>query len=401
MESILNGIRDVDVLLERILTESRDIVHADAGSIYVLIDGDKAGEQKLQIKYAQNDTQQKKLAPGQKMPFTSFSVPVDESSISGYTLLSGKMLNVPDAYNIPADKPYKFNRKTDELTGYKTTSMLTVPLKNSARNFGVLQIINAHDANGNVIPFDDDAELYLEHFAGSATQALERTYLTRALVMRMIHMAEFRDPKETGTHVARVARYSVEIYDRWAYKHSVPEKEAHKFRDALSIAAMLHDVGKVGISDVILKKTGRFTPEEYDIIKAHTYIGAVLFSNIESEIDQMSLDVALRHHERWDGTGYPGYVSMERVSVGSDVSCCTVPGLAGEEIPLSARIVALADVFDALSSVRVYKPAWKPDDVINEIGSQSGKQFDPEVVEAFMDVLPRIRDIQMSLPDHI
>lgn len=394
-EKVLNEIQDVDVLLERLLTEARSIVRADAGSIYVR-DGTN-----LKIRYAQNDTQQRKLAPGQKMPFSYFSYPINEKSISGYSVLTGEVVNVPDVYSIPEDRSYRFNKQSDMLTGYRTKSNLTIPLKTATgKTLGVLQILNAQDTDGNVVAFDEDAELYIKHFASNATQALERTYLTRAMVMRMIEMSGFRDPKETGAHVNRVSSYAVEIYDRWAFNHKVPNEEFHKFRDALKIAAMLHDVGKVGISDIILKKPARFTEEERHIMQGHTCIGAALFQEAESFLDEMSREVALHHHEHWDGQGgYPGKVDFTKFDMEDPQTIIGTP-ISGEEIPISARIVALADVFDALSSKRVYKPVWDDEAVLIEIQSQAGKQFDPEVVMAFFEILPTIREIQAAWPEN-
>src|SRR5574344_1321792 len=147
-EKIINEIQDVDVLLERLLTEARGIVCADAGSIYVV------EENNLKIKYAQNDTQQRALDPGEKMPYVSFSFPITEKSISGYCVISGETVNIKDAYTMPDNTPYAFNKSTDITTGYRTRSMLTLPLKMaSGRTLGVLQIINAQDEEGNVIGF--------------------------------------------------------------------------------------------------------------------------------------------------------------------------------------------------------------------------------------------------------
>ena len=263
----------------------------------------------------------------------------------------------------------------------------------------MLQIINRRNKSGAVIPFNEEDELYIHHFATTAVQALEWAKLTRAMVMRMISMASLRDPRETGPHVNRVSSYAVEIYDRWAFNHKVPIEESHKFRDKLKIAAMLHDVGKVGISDTILKLPRIFTPEEYLVIKSHTVIGAMFFPSIESPLDAMSLDVALHHHERWDGTGYPGRVDMSKVTLDNINSLIGLNPMAGEEIPLAARIVSLADVFDALSSKRVYKEAWDDDRVLKEISSQSGKQFDPEIVKAFLEIQPVIRSIKAAWPE--
>lgn len=394
LEKVLNDIQDIDVLLERILTEARNIVHADAGSIYVY----EAGT--LKIRYSQNETQRRRLAPGQKLPFNYFSFKVNEQSMCGYAVLSGTILNVPDAYNI-AGMPFSFNKQSDLLTGYRTRAILTVPLRTATgKTLGVIQIINPTDANGEFTCFDSDAELYIEHFAANATQALERANLTRSMILRMVQMAEFRDQKETGAHVNRVSNYAVEIYDHWAFQHNISIAESERYRDTLKIAAMLHDVGKVAISDTILQKPAKLTEEEYKVIQTHTLIGSRLFLDSQSEIDAMSFDVALRHHERWDGKGYPGKIDLHTGEVLEyDEETGRARGLKGEEIPLAARIVALADVFDALSSKRVYKASWTEDEVLHEIQAQAGSQFDPDVVMSFFEVLPNIRQIQTAWPD--
>ncbi len=396
IERELGEIQDVDVLLERILTETRKIVNADAGSIYV-VEGDK-----LKIKYGQNDTHLKELAPGEKLPYTSFSFPINEKQICGYVAVSGKPLNIKDCYKIPESKPYKFNKNTDLTTDYRTKSMYTIPLKMANGNLlGILQIINAKDEDGNIITFDDEAEMLIAHFATAAVQALQHAYLTANMVKRMLKMSEFRDPKETYPHIERVSSYSLEIYDRWAFNHNVPEAEIHRYRDNLKIAAKFHDVGKVGISDVILKKAfPRFTDEERNIMKGHTCIGAQLFEPPESLLDVMSQEVALHHHDRWDGgsSGYPGKISLSDFSVKDGIVPLCEP-LSGKDIPLSARIVAVADVFDALSHKRCYKEAWTIEDAFSEILNNSGSQFDPEVVLAFMQVKDRICSIQMAYPD--
>jgi putative two-component system response regulator len=130
-------------------------------------------------------------------------------------------------------------------------------------------------------------------------------------------------------------------------------------------AAPLHDVGKIGISDLILLKPGRLTPEEFEIMKKHTLIGAKMLSGSQSPLLQQAEVIALTHHERWDGNGYPSQ-------------------MAGEDIPLAGRIVAVADVFDALTHERPYKTAWSLEAAVAEIKNQSARQFDPNVVEAFL-----------------
>lgn len=396
IERQLSEIQDVDVLLERILTETRKIVNADAGSIYVL-DG-----KNLKIKYGQNDTHLKELPPGTKLPYTSFSFPINEKSICGYVASTKKALNINDVYRISESKPYKFNKNTDLTTDYRTKSMYTLPLKMAnGKLLGVLQIINRKDSEGNVISFDDESILLITHFSSSAVQALQHAYLTSNMVKRMLKMAEFRDPKETYPHIERVSSYSLEIYDRWAFNHNIPESEIHRYRDTLKIAAKFHDVGKVGISDTILKKAfPRFSEAERNIMKGHTCIGAQLFYPPESFLDEMSIEIALHHHDRWDGSseGYPGAINASDFDI-KDGILPEFVSLKGKDIPLSARIVAVADVFDALSNRRCYKDAWSIDDSFTEIQNGAGSHFDPEIVLAFMQVRDRICSIKLAYPD--
>ncbi|MDR0503268.1 MAG: HD domain-containing protein [Treponema sp.] len=402
LDSELNQIQDFDLLLERILFEARQVVHADAGSIYVTVpaEADEEGTEKISIKYSQNDTLQKRLPPGQKMIYTIFSLPINEKSISGYCALKRTLLNIPDMYNIPPESPYKFYVHFDQITGYKTVSSLTFPLISvDDRLIGVIQVLNSKDAEGNVIPFSPNDEIMITHFANNAAIVLQRAYTTRAMILRMIRMSELRDPKETGTHVNRVAGYAVEIYDRWAYHHNVPHEEREKFRDNLKISSMLHDVGKVAISDTILKKPARFTPEEFKVMQNHTIYGASLFSETSSPVDLLARDIALTHHENWDGTGYPGWINPYNGKVLKTDGEGKTLGKIGEEIPLGGRIVAVADVYDALCSKRVYKEPWSEEDVLNELRSLSGKKFDPELVDIFFEVLPSIKQTQEHYPD--
>ncbi len=394
LDTEIATVQDLDILLERILTEARKITNADAGSIYIRDKDD------LIFSYVQNDTLQKKLPPGKKLIFSTFRVKINTKSISGYVAATGEILNIPDVYKIDKDAPYSFDSSYDKLSNYKTTSMLTVPLKDTSDQvIGVLQIINKQDSNGNVVPFNDEDVVISLHFASTASMALQRARLTRALILRMIQMAELRDPKETGSHVNRVAAYSTEIYERWARKNGMTKEEINKKRDILRMAAMLHDVGKIAISDVILKKPGRFTDEEREIMKAHTYLGARLFMDKQSEFDEVAMVVALTHHENWDGTGYPGKVDIETGKpLETDKYGRAIP-LKGTEIPIYGRIVAIADVYDALSSRRVYKDAWDEINVLKEIESLSGKKFDPELVDIFFDALDVIRSISRRYPE--
>lgn len=389
-------VRDIDLLLEKILSEARRFTGADAGSIYIR-EGDS-----LKFSYTQNDTLQAQLPPGKKLIYSTFSTPINSNSISGYVAFTGEPLNIADAWHIPPGTPYSFNRSYDEISGYRTRSILTLPLTAQRGDItGVLQLINAKDAQGGVIPFPESGLPILAHFANAAANAVERAKLTRGIIMRMNKMAELRDPKETGSHVNRVASYSVALYEAWATSRGLSQEEIEKTRDMLRLAAMLHDVGKVAISDLILKKPGRFTPEEFEIMKQHTLFGARLFGELYSDIDDAAMLVTLNHHERWDGNGYPGFIDP--------LSWCAIPGYEdadgkprgkkGEEIPLFGRIVAIADVYDALSNKRCYKEAWDPDAVIAELKNESGKMFDPELLEIFLLNLDTIHHISSLYPD--
>ena len=199
--------------------------------------------------------------------------------------------------------------------------------------------------------------LTLEERVLQRTQEVEESQFE--VLERLARAAEFRDD-DTGQHTQRVGV----LCERMAQQLNFSDREAHLIRHA----APLHDVGKIGVPDQILLKPGKLTPEEFDVIKTHAEIGGNLLSGGRSEMVKMAERIARTHHERWDGCGYP-------------------LGIREEEIPLEARIVAVVDVFDALTNERPYKKAWTREDAIAEIESQKGRQFDPKVVEVFLRVL--------------
>jgi HD-GYP domain-containing protein (c-di-GMP phosphodiesterase class II) len=274
--------------------------------------------------------------------------------------------------------------------------MLTFPLKTSRGDIiGVLQLINAKDGRGKVVPFSKKDEPLILHFANMAAVAIERAQMTRAMILRTIKMAELRDPKETGAHVNRVAAYSVAVYEVWAMNQGVPQDVLDKNRDILRMAAMLHDVGKVAVSDAILKKPGRLDDAEREAMKLHTVMGARLFADRYSEFDEAAALVALNHHEKWDGTGYPGNVNIHdgKALPGYETGSGAPRPKKGEEIPIFGRIVALADVYDALGSRRAYKEQWGEAQVLEELKACSGTHFDPEMVETLLSSIDSIRSI--------
>lgn len=187
----------------------------------------------------------------------------------------------------------------------------------------------------------------------------------RELVRRLGQAAEWRDD-ETGDHTLRVGEYCAAIAQSYGWKWVQCE--------SIRVAGMLHDIGKIGIPDFVMVKSGELSPEERQLIQAHTLMGSDILADSDVPLLQMAQRIASSHHERWDGSGYPY-------------------GLKCEEIPIEGRIAALADVFDALTSKRRYKDAWTFDHAVFEIKAQGGMQFDPEVVDAFERALPLIRAI--------
>ncbi len=167
------------------------------------------------------------------------------------------------------------------------------------------------------------------------------------------------------------------------------------------MAAMLHDVGKVAISDQILKKPGRLTDDEYEVMKQHTFFGARLFIDKKSDFDEAAAEVALNHHEWWNGNGYPGHVDLAATGPGLSFSVQRLKprGKEGSEIPLFGRIVAIADVYDALASKRSYKEAWDEADILKTMEEAAGQQFDPKLIEIFFSSLDVLRSIQQRYPD--
>jgi HD-GYP domain-containing protein (c-di-GMP phosphodiesterase class II) len=380
----LSHIKDVHALLAEVLLQARQLTRADAGSIY-LIEKDV-----LNFSYIHNDTLFGASGVNRYL-YASHTLPIDNHSMAGYVALAGKPLLIDDAYHLPPGMPFTFNDSFDRTSGYRTHSILAVPLVTSNNKaVGVMQIINPLDDDRQPTAFTPGDLLLLKHFADNAAAAIERAMMTREIILRMIKMCELRDPKETGVHANRVGAYAAEVYHQWSLKQGIAEEEIKRHKDSLRIAAMLHDLGKVAISDLILKKPDKLNAEEFRMMQYHTIYGARLFRNQESDLDVLSGEIALNHHEKWDGSGYPGKIDdiyQDEPLLGQ--------GKQGEEIPIAGRIVALADVYDALGSRRAYKDAWSETTTLSYIRDQSGKLFDPEVVDAFLaiyDVITAIRD---------
>ena len=193
----------------------------------------------------------------------------------------------------------------------------------------------------------------------------------REMIFRFALMAEYKDAS-TGTHLVRIADYGTEI----ARGLGLSKGDIYN----LKYASPMHDIGKLVIPDAILKKESGLTPEEREVVKKHTTLGADIFKGARSPVLKVARIISLTHHERYDGTGYP-------------------QGLKGKQIPLFGRIIALVDVFDALTSKRPYKEAYGFDEAIRMIKDESGKYFDPVIVKAFLDREDRIRKIWRATKD--
>jgi HD-GYP domain-containing protein (c-di-GMP phosphodiesterase class II) len=215
----------------------------------------------------------------------------------------------------------------------------------------------------------------------AGTKILQRTQ--EASIRSLARLAEFRD-QETGFHLQRICEYSRLIALQVFYRAPYSFRVTREYADDISMSSMLHDIGKVSIPDSILLKPGKLDPAEWEIMKKHTRFGWEVLHKADRELGEQSFltlaaTIALCHHERYDGTGYPD-------------------GRSAAEIPLSARISSIADVYDALTSERPYKAAWDHERAFQEIISQSGRQFDPVLVEIFRDLSSEFAEVRRQFP---
>ena len=337
----------IDKLLEIITTQVKKILSCDRCTVFIL----DRHTNELWSKVAQ-DMQNTEI----RMPFNK--------GIAGEVASTGRVINIKNAYS-----DIHFNPDIDRLTGYRTKTILAVPLKNVGGHIiGVFEVMNKTAGY-----FNSEEEGILQLLGSLAASAIENAQLYESLsksqletIYRLAITAEYRDQQDTAIHLRHISEYSALI----AQGMGLPEKEVENIR----YASPLHDIGKVGIADAILLKPGKLTPPEYEEMKKHTLYGAKILCNAESSLLQIACKVASSHHERFDGTGYPAKIK-------------------GEQIPVYARIVSVADVFDALCMARVYKPKWDPEKAREYVVEEKGKAFDPAVVEAFEKVYDGILKI--------
>lgn len=294
----------------------------------------------------------------------------DTEGIAGHVFRQQEPLVINDPYS-----DSRFNPEVDQETGYRTRGILALPLRNRKDEpIGVVQAINKLDGTA----FTESDQGLFQHLGLYINAFVENTLLWQQLkqaqeevVHRLSRASRFKD-EETFNHTVRVGHFAIWIAQATPM---LPEQ-----CEVLFLAAPMHDIGKVGIPDAIIGKPGKLTDAEFDRIKEHSLIGAEILGGGKSDLTRMASAVALSHHERWDGRGYPHRK-------------------AAEDIPIAARITSIADVFDALCSERPYKPAWPVDRALAELEDKKRSQFDPDLVEAFLRDVAAIERIRREFPD--
>ncbi len=334
----LQSTLEIKKLINRIMSTTASTLQAEACSV-LLVD-----EQAQELEFF--------VAKGEKEEALSkFRLPLGQG-IAGWVVENKEPVLIEDAY-----KDKRFYQKVDTGTGFRTKSMIAVPLLIKDKAVGVIEVLNKK----NYQSFDQEDLKLLQAIASQASTALDNAKLyekiSQAYLDTMAVIAAAIDAKDPYTqgHSERVTKYSL-FLAQWS---GYPSEQV----TMLQYGGTLHDVGKIGIADNILRKPGKLNDDEYQIMKNHTVIGASMVGKVT--FLQEGVPLVRGHHERYDGRGYPD-------------------GIKGEEIPLGARIIAVADTFDALTSDRPYRPALPLDKALSEITNVAGSQLDPELAPIFV-----------------
>ncbi|MCJ7755061.1 MAG: HD domain-containing protein [Thermoanaerobaculales bacterium] len=372
-------------LLRRVLLKSRRLTDAEAGSVFIAR-GNRANR-RLEAADTQNDRIELEL--------TNFVVPINKESIAGYTAATAETVFVADLYNIPERLPFKFDPSFDREHGYKSRSMLSFPLLNHDRNvIGVVQLINRLDPVGNgPVPFErEQADLIVpfNHIVGGAIERADMLDRISAQNVRLrdrnrllreqrARIAALQDETEEAFQLSiNLLSRAAELHDENTARHVLRVNEYSNFLaeeigmprafcDEIRYSAQLHDVGKMSVNVAILRKRGPLDDEERAEMMRHPEYGFQILS--ASDRLKMAAEIALNHHEQWNGGGYP-------------------VGRAGEQIPVSARIAAVADIYDAIRSPRPYKPGFTHEQTVKVLLEgddrfSPGDHLDPKLLEIF------------------
>ena len=338
---------NIDTLLTIIAQEIKQALNADRCTVFLL------DEEKHEL--------WSKVALGLEMQEIRFA---SNLGLAGHVATTGETVNIKDAYT---DK--RFNKEIDMQTGYKTKTILCMPIRNLSHQIvGVFQVLNKKD--GEFTNKDEDLLIAIGSSAGIALENAnlfnkqkilieEQKQLFSSFIDTLSASIDARD-KITSGHSKRVTMYASLICDEL----DMNEKE----KEVIKHASLLHDIGKIGIKDSILQKEGKLTPEEYDHIKLHANMTHDILGKIYvSKEFEIVAQIASSHHEKYDGTGY-------------------FLGLKGDDIPLGGRILAVSDVFDAITSKRHYRSKMKIDDAIKVLIDGSNKHFDKKIVDVFLSI---------------
>lgn len=358
--------RRLDLLLEKIVDHSRLVTNADGCTLYL-----KETDGRLGFCINKNHSLNINLV-GASENLTLFPpIPMDPAFVSAYAAMHNKTINIPDVY---ACKDFDFTgpKRFDEKNAYTTHSMLVSPLSTrEGEVVGVIQIVNAQDRHtGKPVPFDPHYEFLIKSLSNYAAIAIHNLRLTektrqsmvllkeanRDAIFSLAMAAEAKDD-DTGDHIRRIQSYTAALALRMGLSREDVE--------LISLSSIMHDVGKISVPDDILKKPGKLSEAELEVMRRHATYGIKILPN--KAFFEMARAIAKHHHERWDGTGYPDK-------------------LAGENIPFAARMVAIADVFDALTSQRPYKQAWPFEKAMEVMKQGAGTQFDPKLISAWVEL---------------
>lgn len=336
-------------------------------------------KKKYKIKVANNGEKALKIANGDKIP-DLILLDIMMTGMDGYEVCR-KLKQMKRTKDIPVIFLTAMTNQSNEKAGFDVgavdyiTKPISIPIL-LARVESQLKLKEARD-------FLKDKNEYLEAEVKRRTREADIAH--NLIIFALASLAEIRD-YETGNHIKRTNLYVSLLALQLSKKSNYRNRLTEKYIDLIYRSASLHDIGKIGISDNILLKPGKLTEDEFEIMKTHTTLGRDAITKAERHIKQKvemlecAKRIAYSHHEKWDGSGYP-------------------QGLSGEDIPLCGRIMAVADVYDALRSKRVYKPSFSHEKVVSIITNDSGTHFDPEIVEAFLEIKDKYEKISYQYAD--